>query len=314
MSFRDLVEINRRIRESDAYKRIHKIDQLKPSLTVFTGNYFDLVKCIAACEKNPLILDIRRRQDVSDLLFELSRTLHNFAASALGLRDHTLRLIRHHIPEKGLAEAIDAERKRQFVGDPLSDFINGLRQFMLHRDIPEIVLVEGFDRESGHYQVLELRKTDLLDYEKWGAPAKLYFEQFKTAIPLSKTMEDYYGKVMGFQQWMRDQLFEQRREDFAEIEAMEEEAKPLRSELLIYDLHGIVRDSEATGTDPFDTLAGFVHPQEYQQISQEEHASLRIQLVISYFEETQKICLPDELKERLIHLGDKIAKKISSKK
>ena len=85
MNLRELDAIQKRIHESDAYKRVRRVEDLRPSLTIFQGNFADLRRCILPCEKDPRLLDLRRRQDVHDLLHELSRTLHNFAASAMGL-------------------------------------------------------------------------------------------------------------------------------------------------------------------------------------------------------------------------------------
>lgn len=71
MSIKELLAINKRIRESEAYARVHRIDDISPSVAIFEGNYRELSSCIAACERDWKVFDIRRRQDLRDLLNKL---------------------------------------------------------------------------------------------------------------------------------------------------------------------------------------------------------------------------------------------------
>lgn len=126
----------------------------------------------------------------------------------MGLVEHTRPFIRDNLPEKGMPALVDKEIKKIFAEDELSSFVQCLRNYMIHRGIPDVVLAENYNPEKGTYQVIKLRTADLVQYNRWNTKAKTFIESYGEAVPVSIFVEAYYIKVMDFQQWLRDRAFE----------------------------------------------------------------------------------------------------------
>lgn len=307
MSIRELLEINRRIRESPAYERVEKLDQLNPSLALVQGNYFELRRCIRAAEDDWNLLDIRRRQDVYDLLGEVARTLHNYSASTFSLVDHTRRFVKANLPDEGVPDLVKSEIEYRFEKDEISRFMQGLRNFILHRELPAVFLKESFDSARGSYQVLELKTKELLTFDGWNPKALAYLASSIDSVPIAVVAEEYFTKVMDFHQWLRDRAFEYYRDDLTAIEAMQQEAIPHRREHAVRFLEDALREAESSGKDPFDAMANIIDPENYRDISRQTHASLRLQEALAHLERRGGYVIPDDLKIRLAVVGDQQA-------
>ena len=124
---------------------------------IFLTNFDEWQRSIdTKCPNDPMAL-IQMMQDrswVEPYLVEVTRTLHNFVASALTLVD-TTRVVYDELyaPKNTLIEYQD-EIDSRFIKDGNAQFIKGLRQFCQHYRLPLVMARVGLNLQpqGGHIQ------------------------------------------------------------------------------------------------------------------------------------------------------------------
>jgi hypothetical protein len=130
------------------------------------------------------------------------RLLLNYVSSAGTLIDHTRNLLR---PYRGQKFWVEYEaRKDAVAAAPVSGFIGGLRNYMLHRKHP--LLAGGFSASNSGQPTLEvlLDSAEMLAWDKCPANAKPYL----LAHPLVRVLravEEHERTITGLYKWLLDE-------------------------------------------------------------------------------------------------------------
>jgi hypothetical protein len=181
-------------------KIIDKLHGFNATNSVFWGNERELIALIEKLEnpEDPLmVMRPEHRQLLEEKFTETYRLLHNFLAAAATLVDHTRRLM----DQNGISTAHKHEHvcdiKATFESDPLSRFVKDFRNYVLHRDRPEMSLTFHLIPEPARHDLL-IDLEPMLDWPKWSPPARSFVVNNSPTIRISAFVLPYGNKVRCF--------------------------------------------------------------------------------------------------------------------
>jgi hypothetical protein len=187
------------------------INQLRFSVGLLQRNYVELVVAIRHISSPPVAFEMVGRDDQwhrKEAMAEVLYLLHNYVASAKSLIDHTRRVHRKLSGSAELISAYQSEVNLRFVDDPLSQFIENLREMAQHYRLPRISLTRSFSSgPSGATMTtrLQLKTDDLREYKEWSAPARKYLDAGGNTIDVLDLVERYHVHVAAFHTWFSQQ-------------------------------------------------------------------------------------------------------------
>ena len=135
---------------------------------------------------------------------EITRLLHNFVASVKSLVDHTRRLYEKLYKPTNLMSTYPDEIKVRFAENELAQFVEGLRNYCMHYQLPAIGTKFGFDVEKGLDSAVSLSRDELLKWNRW-EKGKSYLQGCPSDVPFSDIMAEYFEKVIEFFDWFVNQ-------------------------------------------------------------------------------------------------------------
>jgi hypothetical protein len=154
---------------------------------------------------------------------EVIRLFHNFLAGAMTLVDQTRVFIEEHYSATNLADLYKAEVTSRFASSGVHTFIQGLRNFMLHKGLPNseqhITFTKGKDFECG----IRISREELEEYNRWTSNARKFLETQPDKIVLSDICLKYEELVLTFHEWLDTKIKEHHRADLQELERLQAE-------------------------------------------------------------------------------------------
>lgn len=206
---------------------------LDRSLRVFTGNARELTRFLGEAQEPANAMQlwaIENREGFERFLDEVDRLLHNYVAAAMSLKDHAGRLRRKLLSEDAadtLASDCQARIDEDFRTSPLAQFVQGLRNFMLHRRLPIATGTLSWTREESFQSRVVLHPSDLLKWRKWTPPAKRYIEAAGDDVAIGDVVTEYTAVVAAFHEWFRNALATRHRSDLEALRQREAEVAAL---------------------------------------------------------------------------------------
>lgn len=145
---------------------------------------------------------------------ELVRLLHNFLASVTSLIDAQRVVIRHRWPDEGQSPKFAQNEYKHSLALHFapgeSEFVVKLRNYCTHRSIVSPGLVTNISWEQGgplvHVNTLTLKRDELLEWDKWGAPARAYLEGQEETFELAPIIERYTSAAREFYKWFWSEM------------------------------------------------------------------------------------------------------------
>jgi hypothetical protein len=230
-------EFLRIIEDSAGSSYVNRAHQRSFSLNVFQMNAVELVEA-AQKVKDPdqgmaLMMD-KNREAGFQAHRELNRHVHNFVSSALTLVEHTRVFMRKHYAGTDLIATYENRVVAIFLQSPIAQFIQGLRNYMLHRGLPNSRMFMKFTSrpdavdgsgttETGvHYDI-----ASLLDWKEWKPVARIYLEQAGEQLDVHEFAQDYLTLVTQFHSWLDATLAEHHRSDLQELGQLQAQLQAL---------------------------------------------------------------------------------------
>lgn len=174
---------------------------------IFLTNFDEWQRSIdAKCPNDPMAL-IQMMQDrswVEPYLVEVTRTLHNFVASALTLVDTTRVVYRELYEPKKLLPEYQGEIDTRFIKDGTAQFVKDLRQFCQHYRLPLVMARIGlkFEAQGGHIRWgVPISRKQLELWSGWSATSKAFIAGLGKEIDLEAVAKEYKDKVVAFNSW-----------------------------------------------------------------------------------------------------------------
>lgn len=205
-------DLLRQIADSAGSGYLNRVYQRSFSLNVFQMNAVELMEA-AQRVKDPdqgIALMMEKNRDAGRQAHrELNRHVHNFVSSALTLVEHTRVFMRKHYAGTDLMASYEKQAAATFAQSPVAQFVQGLRNYMLHKGLPSSSMFMKFTSnpdmtdgscaaETGvHYDT-----ASLLDWDGWKSVARTYLEQAGEHLDLHEFAQEYLTIVNQFHGWL----------------------------------------------------------------------------------------------------------------
>lgn len=193
------------------------------SYNIFKGNYDELKKALKVAEMplvlNKMMCDANRESLGKPFHMELNRYFHNYLAAAKSLIDHTRVFMNQYYVDTNFKAQFDDKIKSEFADDPLSRFIQDLRNYMLHKGLLNSSLSMSYTKieETGQFKAesnANLKKQDLLKWDKWSKIGKQYLLTRPDEFSISSFCIEYGDKILGLYSWFEKELYNHHQKDY----------------------------------------------------------------------------------------------------
>jgi hypothetical protein len=207
-------EIDKEIRESDALGIYNRLMYLNNIFYIYERNYFEFEKLLTAFHTPQIILplfDEEKRDDFHLLINELIRYLHNYVTSAATLKDHARIMIRAAYKNSEFLAEYQTKIDNVFTNDPISVFVQDLRNYTLHCALPATFSQIQFLQDQKTKQQIPitralLDKDSLLHGYKWKPASKEYLAEAPDEIDLLVLLNTHHDKYVSFYDWLINRL------------------------------------------------------------------------------------------------------------
>ena len=159
---------------------------------------------------------------------EVTRRAHNFVAAALTLVDHTRIFMRENYSDLPIAAHYQSKVEADLASNPLVRFVKDLRNYMLHKGLPNSEMYLNFKSDANRPDggLLEtgirIKTAPLLEWDNWSNEARRYIESCGEFVDLRTMAENYTDKILAFHSWLHDELDRFHSADLDELRALEE--------------------------------------------------------------------------------------------
>ena len=176
-------ELQARIREyeaSEGYKLKEEIRAFRIGYDIFIGNYADLERILIQAQDPqvwPHLWDEKHRYRLVKFNREVTRLLHNFVAAAKSLVEHTRNHMRAKYAATDFKKEYQARIDQHFTRDPLVQFVEDLRNYMLHKSLAaaSLILISDQGKLATHSYVA-LVPEKLSEWDGWTEGARPYLD------------------------------------------------------------------------------------------------------------------------------------------
>ena len=272
------------------------------SLSIFEGNYRELRNILLWQATSPDAKELwylPNRQLLHTFMEEVTRLLHNFAAAAKSLVDHTTRHHRHLYEGSDRFPEYRQEVRTRFAANPLAKFVMGLRTYCQHYQIPPVVSVLSPSGEGSDYCSKVLLDTGKLrEFSGWSAPAKQFLNSAGETVDLLAAIEEYHATVVDFYRW-----FQGRQRDIhaPELKRLAEKRREIESLDISETLRAVLAAYPDGPWDPDDYFRHILSPAQWQEVtSYPRNSAERCDKLIAFIEARAQIS--DDLKSQIRRL------------
>jgi hypothetical protein len=216
-----LQELRDLFEENEAVLLKRKMQAVHIAFTIFTGNDRELRNSIDGWRDYDLSEAwVGSMEPLNQFLIEsVFRALHNYLASAKTLVDITRRVVPRIYEGSEFATEYSERITVDFAANPLSQFVQGLRNFVLHEGSPRVLasMTEG--------RAVTLDLTELRKWDGWNETARNFIANLldkgefpPVRVPLMDIIDEYTGLVRQFNDWLLGRQRELHRDAFEEGE------------------------------------------------------------------------------------------------
>jgi len=165
-----------------------------------------------------LFQNVRRRDVGLRLEAQTTQGLHNYVASAMTVVDHARRVM------KGRSGPIAEEYSRRVVAvaaEGEAAFVQGLRNFTLHRSSPFLGHVVNIGGDGTVDAEFTLSVKELLLYKDWKAPAREFIGRHDAAIPLRPLIRRHGELLVELNTWVHGALVAANQSALSEVDQLQ---------------------------------------------------------------------------------------------
>jgi len=206
------MDIQKELYETEQYKRISYLQDLKNCLEIFYRNSESLGKLIefgSNPEKAREMFEMKNRIKYQNFMFELSRRIHNYVASSYTLISVTHNVIKRYKKKGEVKFFAEFELKQDELSKkPVYELIYYLRQYYQHLNIPYLGSRYSVDNVEGQETIsFTLDKREILEYNELSTTCRTYLKGLADdIISIPGLVENYNLIVTGFFDWVYNNL------------------------------------------------------------------------------------------------------------
>jgi hypothetical protein len=222
-----LRDLGERVRNSIGFEIEWLLEFMSMNFYVFEANYHDLDVYL---EK--MTHPREWFTDILPIIKEVLRLFHNYLASAKTLIDLTRAAVQAHLVNAVVRHEYDRRVTVLFGNDPLSGFLQDLRNFLLHRQLPLVMPKPqlGVDTDGeilSFSMALAIRRDQLLGWNNWSARSREYLSHCDEEIELGPLVDGYYSAVSSFHSWLHLAIREEFEDELQQLAEMQDELHAL---------------------------------------------------------------------------------------
>jgi len=262
------MQIQDELLQMPEWHRLAEIRQFSLSLVLFQRNAAELVVLIGRFRTGPAAIEIwglPSRPKLEEFQIEVTRLVHNFVAASLSLVGHARRFYEKNYRNNKLFEDYEYKVKTLFAEDPLCQFVQGLRNYCLHKELPDVSSSLTFGEGQDIKHSISLVKKSILDFD-WNLKARQFLDSALDEIDLLDTVNQYAGKVTDFYNWVFSRLEEIHAEDIKAVEKKQQELREAIAERTPNDLLAQLNIFEQIPFPPEDMFLQFIDPKKWGEI------------------------------------------------
>lgn len=207
------------------------------SFNIFQMNAQELIE-ITRRVRDPVqgleLMSVKNREAGAQAHREISRRVHNFVAASMTLIGHTREFVRENYTNTPVANTYSERVKVDFGDEPVAKFVQDLRNYMLHRGLPDSHMFlearqDPDNPDSGQELTTGVRfPTDaLLAWDGWTAPSRAFIERAGEYLDIHAFVEKYLDKVVQFHTWLNAELDRFHAGDLAQMRSLQEQLAQL---------------------------------------------------------------------------------------
>lgn len=217
------------LHSSKGMEHRNRSHQREFSLNIFVMNSQELSEITSRVndpDEGLRLMSVANREAGEQMHREVARRLHNFVASALMLVDHTRSFIRRHYDGTLISNRYQERVSSEFARDPLAQFVQNLRNYMLHSGLPpsemylNLEAIPGAPGGATFTAGIRIRAPQLAVWDNWSSPARSFIERAGEFIDIRSFSEAYTEKVVSLHRWLHAELDQHHREDLDELLAL----------------------------------------------------------------------------------------------
>jgi hypothetical protein len=202
---------------------------LEVSEYTFRRNFFDLsnvILFITTDIRASNLYNVVNKDKLQAFLYEIACRTHNFVAGAMSRVDHTRKTYRRLYRSKETFRHYQGRIDKDFANDPLSQFVEDLRNYCLHYSSSPITVRTTFPNENAPpVRKVYLLWKDLKSFKEWSPLAKEYITSKQEDVNLLEVAIAYYDKVSNFNEWFKALQSEVHAEDLKRLRMKHEEIR-----------------------------------------------------------------------------------------
>lgn len=225
------IDLLRQITDSAGSAYLNRVHQRSFSLNVFQMNAVELVEA-AQRVKDPgqgMALMMEKNHEAGlQAHRELNRHVHNFVSSAFSLVEHTRGFMRKYYAGTGLLATYEEQVAATFAQSPVAQFVQGLRNYMMHRGLPnssmfmKFTTTPGATDGSGTVESgVRYDSASLIDWDGWRSVARIYLEQAGEHLDLQEFAQEYLTLINQFHGWLDATLEAHHQSDLQELSQLQ---------------------------------------------------------------------------------------------
>ena len=222
-------DIHRKIMDSAGATVVNRAHMRSFSFNVFHMNAIELLEATHRV-KDPSqgVAFMMSNQGVGTQAHrELNRHIHNFVSSALTLVEHTRIHMRKHYEGTDFLTTYAAQATATFAHSPVAQFVQGLRNYMVHRGLPNSQMFMTFTATpgaaggSGTTETgIRISRASLLDWDGWKSEARSYIDKADSDLDVQEFAQEYLELATQFQQWLEASIADHHRYELEELDEL----------------------------------------------------------------------------------------------
>lgn len=293
-----IVTLRHEARDMPGWQVRIELDNLTRSTAIFHNNYLELKRHVDFCETDPSNQDLWHMHSIEKqdrFATETWRLLHNFVSSAFSLVEHT-RIVFRKLNRDGEFPDYQGRVDASFAKSPLAQFVQGLRNYLLHTGSGTLHFHGPIDVRTGHADIkMYLRKDDLMNWTGWNSTAKRFLADSDDMVHIGSVAREYHDQVRDFHLWFGERQREICRKELDEVRAKECEAWVLELEDRLDRFESAPGDPGSGETGLFIGLLDYSDYRELDTLPRDSEA--RAALALSKLRE--RVPLPSGLEKRI---------------
>lgn len=201
------------------------------SVNIFRLNAQELIEItrrISDADEGIRLMSVDNREAGDQTHREVTRRVHNFAAAAKTLVEHTRIFMREHYGSSEIIGTYQNRVDKDFKNDPLSQFIEDLRDYMMHKGLPPSHMFLNFesnpDAPDGQGSLttgINIETDKLKTWRGWSKEGRAFIDAAGESIDIQEVAVAYSNKVNAFQSWLQNELDVLHKPDVNELQELQ---------------------------------------------------------------------------------------------